>query len=245
MYLYEMHQHTASCSGCGKADPRELIFALKKAGFTGVVLTDHFYHGNTGIDRDLPWREFVAGYEKAYLTAKKAGEEADVDVLFGIEEHVGKGKELLLYGITPDFLYDHPELRDGGLETVSRAVRAFGGVVVQAHPYRNRSYVVDPDENLPLEYLDGFEIYNVCNHPDENRRAAAYAASHGLLTTAGSDAHTEEFPGRAGIITSCRIKTERELAEVLKSGQYHLYINEPAENQVTDFEDRPEGGHSE
>lgn len=224
MYIYEMHQHTAPCSACGHGDPAETVRALKKAGFSGMVLTNHFIGGNTGIDRNLPWDEFVRCYEDDYLAAKKAGEEEDFDVIFGIEEHIGNGKELLLYGITPEFLYAHPELRNHELETVSRLVREFGGLVFQAHPYRNRSYVTNPDENLPIEFLDGFETYNACNKGDENIRAEAYAQEHGLLCSAGSDAHTEEQETKFGIACSRRIADSIELAKLLKSGDYMLYL---------------------
>ncbi|MCQ2484688.1 MAG: PHP domain-containing protein [Clostridia bacterium] len=226
MYIYEMHQHTAPCSACGRGDPAETVRALKKAGFAGMVLTNHFIGGNTGIDRNLPWDEFVRCYENDYLAAKKAGEEEDFDVIFGIEEHIGNGKEVLLYGITPEFLYAHPELRNHELETISRLVREFGGLVFQAHPYRDRSYVTNPNENLPIEFLDGFETYNVCNKGDENIRAEAYAEKNGLLISAGSDAHAENQDVRYGIACNRRIADSFELAQMLKSGDYKLYLGE-------------------
>ena len=224
MFLYEMHQHTAPCSACGRADPRKTVHVLKEAGFSGMVLTNHFLHGNTGIDRALPWEEFVKYYENDYLAAKDEGDIIDFDVIFGIEEHVGRGKEILLYGITPEFLYAHPEFADGKLETISKAVHDFGGLVFQAHPFRNRDYIPDPDELLPVEPLDGIETYNACNPEDENIRAEKYAEENGLLISAGSDAHTEDFPRRYGIASERRIKNSAELAEVLKSGDYKLYL---------------------
>jgi len=224
MYIYEMHQHTAPCSACAKGDPVKTVYSLKNAGFAGMVLTNHFLHGNTGIDRKIPWEEFVSFYEKDYLLAKKAGDDVDFDVIFGIEEHIGKGKEILLYGITPEFLYSHPELQDGELETVSKTVREYGGLVFQAHPYRNRAYIPDPDENLPVEFLDGFEAYNLANIGDENIRAEKYADEHKLLVCAGSDAHNEDPENRYGIACECRIKNSFELAKVLRSGDYKLYL---------------------
>ena len=224
MYLYEMHQHTAPCSACARADAERTVYALKDAGFAGMVLTNHFYHGNTGIDRFQPWEDFVSFYESDYLTAKAAGDRIDFDVLFGIEEHVGKGKELLLYGITPEFLYDSPHLRDAGLEEISYAVHACGGLVFQAHPYRDRSYVADPDENLPLELLDGFETYNAANRGTENPRAARYAEEHGLLVSAGTDAHDEVVFPRFGIDSPFRIPDETTLVKVLTSRNYRLFL---------------------
>lgn len=231
MFLYEMHQHTAGCSACGRDDPRMTVRALKRDGFAGMVLTNHFYHGNTGIIRRQPWEDFVRPYEEAYREAKEEGDRLDFDVLFGLEEGVGGGKEVLLYGITPAFLYAHPELRDGdgregNLERLSRLVRSAGGLVFQAHPFRVRDYIDDPSETLPVEYLDGMETDNACNGELENRRAALYAAEQELRPCAGSDAHTADFSGRYGIAVQQRLKTEAALAETLRAGEYTLYRGE-------------------
>lgn len=226
MYIYEMHQHTAGCSACGIGDPVNMVRALHRDGFAGVVLTNHFYHGNTGIIRRQPWEDFVRPYEEAYLEAKAEGERLGMDVLFGLEEGVGQGKEVLLYGITPAFVYAHPELRDADLACISRLVREAGGLVFQAHPFRVRDYIADPAATLPVELLDGMETDNACNGELENRRAAMYAAQHGLRTCAGSDAHTADFPGRFGIAAETRITDEADLAAVLRSGAYTLYRGE-------------------
>lgn len=51
--------------------PIELVDALEAEGYSGAVLTNHFYWGNTGIDRNLPWNEFVKAYEIDYKKCKK------------------------------------------------------------------------------------------------------------------------------------------------------------------------------
>ena len=226
MYIYELHQHTSAASACAHETPEEVVRGLKKAGFSGVVLTDHFYHGNTAVRRHQAWEDFVRPYEQAYEQAKKVGEKLDFDVLFGIEEGVGGGKEVLIYGITPAFLYAHPELRDMGLSELSALVREAGGLVVQAHPFRVRDYIRAPWEELPAEYLDGVEIHNACNDDLSNMRAEALAEKYGLIEVAGSDAHTPSSRARAGIACEKRIRTEYELVEVLREGEYELYVSE-------------------
>lgn len=226
MYLYELHQHTAAVSACAHETPEEVVRGLKKAGFAGVVLTNHFYHGNTGVRRHQAWEDFVRPYEEAYERAKKAADGLDFDVLFGIEEGVGGGKEVLIYGITPAFLTAHPELRDMRLPELATLVRAEGGLVVQAHPFRVRDYIRAPWEELPAEYLDGIEVHNACNDDLSNLRAQAFADKHGLIAVAGSDSHTPHTRGLAGIACNHRIRTERELADTLRDGDYELYISE-------------------
>lgn len=224
MFIYEMHQHTARCSACAAADEVKTVRALKKAGFAGMVLTNHFYHGNTAVRRGQPWEDFVRPFEQAYLAAKKEGDRLDFDVLFGIEEGVGGGKEVLLYGITPAFLYDHPELRDVSLAELTTLVHAAGGLVFQAHPFRVRDYIRRPWEELPADCLDGVEIYNAYNSDLENMRAEAFADREGLLCIAGTDAHHEAVTGRCGIVSPRRLHTEQDLAHVLREGDYTLHI---------------------
>lgn len=221
-----MHQHTAVASACAQVTPEEVIRGLKKAGFSGVVMTEHFYHGNTAVRRHQAWEDFVRPYEEAYERAKKAAKKWDFDVLFGIEEGVGGGKEVLIYGITPAFLYAHPELRDARLPELAELVRAAGGLVVQAHPFRVRDYIRAPWEELPAEHLDGIEVHNACNDPLSNARAQTLADKHGLIEVAGSDAHTPQSLGRAGIACEHRIRTERELADTLRGGEYELVVSE-------------------
>lgn len=222
-YKYEMHQHTWPCSHCGHADPAELVRKLKEQGYDGCVLTDHFYHGNTGVDRDLPWKEFCRPYEENYLKAKAEGSKLGIDILFGLEEHVGDGKEVLLYGITPEFMYLHPELREWGLEPIFRFTRECGALVIQAHPFRSKDYIAEPDKLLDSAFLDGYEIFNTANKPEDNEKASKRLAYCGKIFTAGSDCHWNEHPGRAGIETDFRITDEKQLAEVLKSGSYRLF----------------------
>lgn len=226
MYLYELHQHTSAVSACAHETSEEVIRGLKKAGFAGVVMTEHFYHGNTAVRRHQAWEDFVRPYEAAYERAKKVAKKLDFDVLFGIEEGVGGGKEVLIYGITPAFLYAHPELRDIDLPALAALVRAEGGLVVQAHPFRVREYIRAPWEELPAEHLDGVEVHNACNDDLSNTRAQMFADKCGLLSIAGSDAHTASARGLAGIACAHRIRTERELADTLRDGDYTLYISE-------------------
>lgn len=217
-----MHQHTEICSKCGRANPAELVHAIKDSGFDGVVITNHFYHGNTGVDRGLAWADFVKVYEQSYLDAKAEGDRIGIDVLFGMEEHVGNSKEVLIYGVHPQFFYDHPELRACDLKMIHDLVHAAGGLVVQAHPFRARGYIKDPLLRLDPSLLDGIEVHNACNKPGENEAALELAESNGLICVAGSDAHGCGFEDRFGIASPCRIKTEEELVKVLRSGDYGL-----------------------
>lgn len=223
-YKYETHCHCSQSSRCGRSTSQEMVRAYHAAGFTGMVLTDHFVLGSTAVDRSLPWADQMNCYWQAYLDAKKVGDELDFDVIFGIEHAYGDGKEILIYGIDLPFLLANPDAPEIPLEEFVRRVHDYGGIVVQAHPYRNRWYVnmaVGPRTDL----IDGVEVCNVCNQPGEDKQALALAQAGNYIMTCGGDIHlaTDERLGTAGIALPYRIHDEKELVQALKKGD-HQYI---------------------
>lgn len=225
MYKYEMHIHSCPCSNGGD-DIIDHIDTLISKGYAGMVITNHFYHGDTGISRSLPWSEFVGYFRDDFERGQKYAKAHDFDLLFGIEEGVGYGKEILIYGITPEFLESNPCLRDAGTKEYVRLVHEAGGVVFQAHPYRDRFYITDPGPIDELDILDGIEVYNAGNTDEDNAKATVLAKEKGLRCTAGSDGHSTGSAGRAGIITYARIRTNKDLAYTLKSGNCEIYRGE-------------------
>ena len=222
-YKYQIHLHTA-LSRCGRITPEELAEGLYENGYQGTVITNHFFNGNTGVDRDLPWQDFVKQYENDYLECKKAAEKYDLDIIFGIEEVVKPGLEILCYGITPSVLYDHPELAHMALEDWAKLMHKNGVVLVQSHPYREASYIPNPGP-LPLHLLDGLEVCNTSISKEPNDKAISLASQHPeFLKTAGGDSHWRERIGTGGIITKERIKDGKALARVLLSRDYELIL---------------------
>ena len=218
-----MHAHTSPCSACSSTSPDELVESLYFGGYSGCVLTNHFYNGNSGIDRNLPYNEFIKKYENDYFECKKAAEKYNLDILFGIEERLFDCLEILCYGITPQFLYDnHNLLSDYSAENWYKAIHDFGALCIQAHPFRDREYIINP-RTLPLDYIDGIEVYNHCNMPEENLKAEIFLENNpSLISVSGADAHTADLLCRAGIESDIRITDEKTLSQVLKSKRYRL-----------------------
>ena len=225
IYKYEMHLHTCPCSGGGR-DLREHIDDLMSKGFCGAVVTNHFYNGDNRIDRELPWEEFVDAYRQDYLYGLEYARQVDFDLFFGLEEHVGGGREILLYGITPELIASHPELKQAPAEKYAEVVHSAGGLVYQAHPYRARAYVTRPYPLECLDLLDGIEVYNASNEPEWNESAQRLADELNLACIAGSDGHKIQSAGRAGIATKERIRSNEDLVRVLKSRDYAILRNE-------------------
>ncbi len=222
-YKYQTHTHTTPCSSCAPMTHEELIESLVSGGYKGCVLTNHFFGGNTGINKNLLWNDFVSQYEKDYIECKKAAQKHDLNVIFCIEEHLFDGLEILCYGITPQFLYEHPELQnDHTIETWSKVLHNFGALCIQAHPFRDRAYIKNP-RLLPNEFIDGIEVFNACNDSKANEQAAKSASQHPeWILTAGGDTHLPNSVCWSGIQTSTQITDEKTLVSILKSGNYEL-----------------------
>lgn len=226
LYRYETHCHCSQCSACSISSSEDLVRAYHAAGYAGLILTDHFIFGNTAVDRNLSWKSRMRCYYEAYLQAKISAEALDFDVIFGIEHAYGDGKEVLIYGIDLHFLLQNEDIPQISLDELVERVHAYGGIVIQAHPYRNRHYVnmaVGPRADI----VDGIEVYNVYNNPGEDRKALALAKSGAYIQTSGGDIHTafDKRIGMAGIALPYRIRNEKELVAALKRGDHSLIID--------------------
>ena len=231
MYKYELHMHTSGCSKCGASTVREMVLEAKEKGFKGIVVTDHFYRGNTGIDRNLPWNKFVEAYEQNWLDGKALGDEIGIDVIFGIEEHYNKeAKEVLIYGITPAELKAETDFIKYDLKQIFEFVNAHDGFLSHAHPFRNRGYIKNPDLAPDPKALHGVEIFNYADFAagcdDRNQMSAEFAQKNGLLPLSGGDVHSVGTRlGTSGIAVEEPVHDTKELARVLHSGNYKLIIN--------------------
>ncbi len=219
MYIYETHCHCSQCSACANSTSQELVAAYYKAGYSGMVLTDHFITGNTAVDRSLPWDVQMKAYYKAYQDACDAAAGLDFDVLFGIEHEYGDGKEVLVYGIDLDFLLKNPDLTTISLDEFVSRVHNAGGIVIQAHPYRDRRYI-NMDVQPRKDIVDGIEVHNAGNLPGEDIKALYLSQEKDFIITSGGDVHSFDEPtlGTAGVAFSERIRNEAEFVAKLRQG---------------------------
>ena len=216
LYRYETHCHCSQCSACSRSTSRELVEAYHKAGFAGLVLTDHFIHGNTAVDRSQSWEDQMRCFYNAYLDAREAAKELDFDVIFGIEHAYGDGKEVLLYGIDLPFLLANPDIPRLTLDELTDRVHGYGGIVIQAHPYRQASYI-DTIRLMPW-HVDGVEAYNASNRDFDNEMAVHYAKMYNLPMYAASDNHSGKVRRLAGVEADRRYDS---IVDMLKAAASH------------------------
>lgn len=188
-YRYETHMHTSEGSACGVSSGAEQAQAYYDAGYTGIIITDHFFNGNCAIRRDLPWETRVELFCKGYEHAKKKGDEIGLDVFFGWEANFN-ATEFLIYGLDKEWLIKHDDILSWGIEEHYRRIKADGGMIVHAHPFREAPYI--KEIRLFPDYADGVEVFNAANervNPRFNADAVKYAKEYGLPMTGGTDSH--------------------------------------------------------
>jgi predicted metal-dependent phosphoesterase TrpH len=166
-----MHTHTEA-SPDSRTKVAEQARAVRAAGIDVICATDH----NT-IEGGLRLRELADGFRVVI------GEE--------ISSRDGEIIGLFLERAVPRDL--------SGEETIAR-IHNQGGLVVVPHPFSiNRRYHMrraSLDRLRPQ--IDALEIFNAREAIFlNNRSAAAYAKAHGIVGTAGSDAHRASEIGRA------------------------------------------------
>ncbi len=238
-YLYETHMHTAEASKCSDSPAREFIQRYQDFGYDGLFITDHFYRGNCGVDRSLPWPEFVNRFVSGYEHAKEEGDKRGMPVFFGWEENID-GDEYLIYGLDKRFMLEHPDMIHWTRQEQYREVRAAGGCVVQAHPFRARDYI--RDIWLSPYFCDAAEGVNATNEDVWNTLAMRYAASVGLPVTAGSDNHhvlTMRSEKLAGVMFDDPLTSGQDyVRHILRHDPIGLFLPHPVLPYTDDM--RPE-----
>lgn len=216
-YKYEIHAHTKETSLCAQISAEELVNKYKEAGYSGIVITNHyspmtftlseFFNKRKAVDH------FLAGYRKA-----KELETEDFSVLLGVElRFYATVNDYLIYGVTEDMLYELPFLLPLYIKKASRLFREKGCLFLQAHPFRQFIRRANP------KYLDGVEVFNGKATKEANESSLKWAEEiKTQIQTSGSDCHRETGVGLGGIITEKPIKTNEDLLRILKSGNYKL-----------------------
>lgn len=220
MYKYETHVHTSETSACASATGAAQAKFYKSKGYRGIIVTDHFFNGNSTIHPELSWKEKVELFCRGYENAKKCGDEIGLDVFFGWE-YSYRGADFLTYGLDKQWLMDNPIVMDMDVNSYCDFVRDNGGLIIHAHPFREAGYI--PMIHLLPRKCDGVEIVNSNRTEFENRMAALYAENYDLLPFAGSDNHSANQENLNGITLETPLESIKELVDRVKSKRYRLF----------------------
>lgn len=219
MFKTELHCHSSDISSCSRINVKELAERYTDAGYSTVMLANHFNRHTYDFVGAKSWEDWVEKYVGAYENFKKEAM-GRLNILLGMEICFdGARNDYLVFGVTKEFL-----LSLKGKDVFSMPLSEFhaianenGCLFVQAHPFRFGMTVTGPD------LLDGVEVFNGHKgHNSNNDIANAWADKYGLIKTSGTDLHYTDFPINAGILTEEKITSEKQLVEILKSGKYEI-----------------------
>ena len=172
MWKVDLHSHTIYSKDC-LTRPANLIARARAVGLDKIAVTEH---------------NNVAGARAAKALAPDL-------VIVGEEIKTTHG-EIIAY-----FVQEEVPRGLSPQETIAR-LRDQGAVISIPHPLDSlRRSAMGRDNVLAvIDLVDALEVRNArCVLPRDNQAAAALAAQHGKLLTAGSDAHTLGEVGRCGL----------------------------------------------
>lgn len=216
-FLAQLHLHTSDTSRCGHDTGYDIAKACKEAGYHLIAITDHFFNANIGCDESLPWREKVEYLLRGYRSAKKAGDEIGLKVIFGWETFQ-EGRELLTYGLDENFLLSHPDLDKAPYYEYIKIIEGAGGKIIHAHPYRQASYI--PDFRPDPASVEAYEVYNAGNREEEwNEKAHKEAIDNNLLMFSGSDAHSVSGVTKGAMLFENEVSDIYDIFREVKSGR--------------------------
>lgn len=219
LYKYETHLHTTEGSACSIVSAAEHVRYYKDAGYTGIIVTDHFFNGNTTVPKNLPWEERIELFCRGYENAKEEGDKIGLSVFFGWEAGFD-GTDFLVYGLDKQWLKEHPDILSWSVQEQYKKIHEAGGFIVHAHPYRVRSYI--KKIRLFPEYVDAVEVINVGNRNSNfDRSALLYARKNQLPVTAGSDAHGMDY-SHSGVAFYHKLEDIQDYIAGIKAGEYEL-----------------------
>ena len=220
MFKTELHCHSLEISECARVNNSDIVRKYTEAGYTTLVLSNHFNYGTMKYNKAESWEDFIDKYVGAYENLKKEAE-GKLNILLGAELRFKENvNDYLLFGITKEFLLSIPNVFDLKPESFCKIARENGVLFVQAHPFRNSMTVIRPD------FLDGVEIFNGhFGHDSRNDIAELWASKFSLIKTSGTDFHYNDSPANGGILTEEEITSMDQLVSILKSGKYELIRN--------------------
>ena len=218
-YKYDLHVHTVEGSACARSPGADLADFYKEKGYAGIVITDHFFTGNTRPDRSLPWKDWLAAFRKGYENANARGDEIGLTVFYGWE-HSFYGNDFLTFGLDNDWLLEHPEIVKSDIVDYLNTVREAGAFVSHAHPFFEARYI--PYIRLLPRHVDAVEVVNAPKTEFVNGLAEHYCKAYDLIETGGSDCHSTETTRLSGIELDHPVGSMEELIAALRRREHRV-----------------------
>ncbi len=169
MAKVDLHVHCSERSGCAVTPEEEQVKAAVAAGLDGIVFTDHY---------KLPDPQRLAALNRKYAPFK----------IYGGIEITADDEDWLVIGVPDPGL----ERMDWKYPELYAHVRARGGFLVLAHPFRYRPKILADIDHFPP---DAIEVHSHNTPPAFEAEIRAIAGRLGLALLSNSDAHAAKSLG--------------------------------------------------
>ena len=137
MFKTELHCHSKDISQCARVSRQEIIDTFVNGGYSTIVLTNHLSQYTVDAVCPNDWKGFVDKFYGAYESLKNDAE-GKLNILFGAELRFnGSNNDYLVFGLTKEFLYEHPDIFDLHAEKFHNLAKENNMLFIQAHPFRN------------------------------------------------------------------------------------------------------------
>ena len=193
----ELHSHTHYSRDC-LTTFKQVIARCRQLGIDKIAITDHnTAEGGLAFARLEP--DLIIPGEEIMTT------EGEI-LAFFVQETIPRG-------LSPD-------------ETIRR-LRDQGAFISVSHPFDRlrRGAWTREQMDLIIGKVDAIEVFNArCMWNEDNDKASAYAAEHGILGTVGSDAHIPYEFGKATLMMT-PFEGAGSFAEALQSAERDIHLS--------------------
>ena len=200
----DLHVHSRERSACGQAPEEEQIAEAIARGLDAIAFTDH--HRLVPLSRLRALNERYAPFR-----------------ISGGVEITTEGEDVLVFGVRDPRL----ESLDWRYAELHDFVRARGGFLVLAHPYRFKDHVQADLAAHPPDALE-WRSNNIAS--DTEDMIAALGARHGIPLVCASDAHHTFAVGRHYINLEGAPADERAIFTLIAAGRYSCHHCCPGKN---------------
>ena len=226
MIKLETHCHTLGGSSCATADNKTLTEKYRKAGYGGIVITNHISESSYDYHKGETHAEKVRFYYSLVETLREELKPYNIKVFSGAEIRAVPergsvyGEEYMIYGITEKDMTDNRPFFTFTQEELFRFAEKKGLFMYQTHPFRDGVICGNP------HLMHGAEIFNGhFHHYNHNDKAEEFCKKYGLIGISGTDFHHEEQPITAGIYIPDNVCTNEQLTEYIFKNDFIVYAD--------------------
>ena len=217
MIKLETHCHSLGSSACGTTAPEIIAEEYAKAGYGGIVLTNHYAKAYFTEYPGAGKKEKLDYYFSLGEKMKECCENNGLKFFLGAEIKTvvsGEGySEYILLGFDKNFFYDNPPLYELTQRELFRLANEAGVFMYQSHPFRTGVQLGE------AEFMHGAEAFNGhFHHENNNALARKFCHENNLVQMSGTDYHHFGQPVTGGALVPESISDEKTLARYFMRG---------------------------